>query len=174
MRKHLNKLFLIAIASVAIAGCETSSESVEHKMQEIRNKPPLPVEPPPPYVPVPSYAYDGYKYKSPFLPTSIAKELTLMAGKRVYPNLSRVRDELESFDLEDLRMKGVMRGNGVAALVQTPLGEVKQVRIGNYMGKNFGRVIRITDNQIDLLEVVPNGQDGYIERPRTLILRTDS
>jgi type IV pilus assembly protein PilP len=42
------------------------------------------------------------------------------------------------------------------------------------MGKNHGRIVAINPNQISLLEIVPDGQDGYIERPRTLILHGET
>lgn len=55
-------------------------------------------------------------------------------------------------------------------LIKTPDGEIERVQLGNYMGMNQGRIIEITPTRIDLLEIVPDGRDGYIERPRSLVL----
>ena len=95
-----------------------------------------------------------------------------MAGKRVYPNLSRQLQPLESYAIESLNMKGSMRNQSgqILALIQTPDGEIERVQRGNYMGMNQGRIIEITPTRIDLLEIVPDGRDGYIERPRSLVL----
>jgi len=45
------------------------------------------------------------------------------------------------------------------------------VRVGNHMGSNFGRITRIGDTQIDMVEIVPNGQGGWIERSRAMALK---
>ncbi len=64
-------------------------------------------------------------------------------------------------------MKGSMRGqNGqILALIQTPDGEIERVQRGSYLGMNHGRVINITATQIDLIEIIPDGREGYVERP---------
>lgn len=170
------RVLFLSLAMVGLYGCESRVENAEAKMQEIRNQPPLPVEPPPTFAPVPNYNYAGYQLKSPFVPSSIANELRVMAGKRVYPNLSRPSQPLENYTLEQLLMKGSMRNQAgnIVALIRTPDGEIEQVQKGSYMGKNHGRIVAIDPNQIALIEIVPDGQDGYIERPRTLILHGDA
>jgi type IV pilus assembly protein PilP len=175
MRKNsLGLLYMVLL--LAFTGCHSKIEAVVAEMQKIRNAEPLPVTPPPTFRPVANYIFDAYQLKSPFVPSSVANELSIMAGKRVYPNFSRPPQPLESYALEDLFMKGVMRNaaGGIVALIHTPDGQIEQIHKGSYMGRNLGRVIAISPNQIDLLEVVPDGQEGYIERPRTLILRSDA
>ena len=172
--KHLTHTGVALFVMLFLAGCESRTDNVQGKMQEIRNQPPLPVDPPPEFTPVPNYSYSGYQIKSPFIPTSLDTEMKVMAGKRVYPNLSRPLQPLENYALEVLIMKGTMRNitGGIVALIRTPDGELEQVENGSYMGQNHGRIVKITPNQIELLEIVPDGQDGYIERPRTLILHS--
>lgn len=95
-----------------------------------------------------------------------------MSGKRVYPNFIHPQP-LESYAIESLNMKGSMKGvtGQIIALIQTPDGEVERVQRGSYMGMNQGRIVDITPTRIDLLEIVPDGRDGYyIERPRSLVL----
>ena len=95
-----------------------------------------------------------------------------MAGKRVYPNLSRQQQPLETYALEILSFKGSMRNQtgGIVALIQTPDGQIERVQVGNYMGSNHGRIVKITPTQIDVIEIIPDGREGYVERPRSLIL----
>lgn len=162
----------LAILAICLVGCESRTDQVQVKMQDIRSQAPLPVQPPPEFTPVPNYSYSGYQLKSPFIPTSLADELRVMAGKRVYPNLSRPLQPLEYYALEDLVMKGTLRdktGN-IQSLIRTPNGDLEKVQKGSYMGQNHGRVVAINPNQMELVEIVPDGQDGYIERPRVLIL----
>ena len=171
--KLISSIALSTCIALLMTGCESRTDQATMKLQEIRNQPPLPVQPPPEFTPVPNYNYSGYQSKSPFIPSSLDSELKIMAGKRVYPNLSRPLQPLEAYSLEQLFMKGVMRNAGdIVALIQTPDGELEQVQRGSYMGQNHGRIVTITANQIELLEIVPDGQDGYIERPRTLILHS--
>lgn len=175
-QKSLLKVSLIASTMLLMVGCESRVENVQTKMNEIRNAQPLPIEPPPVFTPVPSYSYSSFGAKSPFVPTSIARELQIMAGKRVYPNFARPKQPLEDYTLEELLMKGTMKSASgrIVALIQSPDNQLEQVQIGSYMGKNHGRIVSINPNQISLLEIVPDGQDGFIERPRTLILHGDA
>ena len=58
----------------------------------------------------------------------------------------------------------------IIALIQTPDGQIEQVQRGNYMGMHHGRIVQITPTQIDLVEIIPDGREGYVERPRSLVL----
>ncbi|MGE8652672.1 MULTISPECIES: pilus assembly protein PilP [unclassified Acinetobacter] len=168
----MNKLVLSAFVGLLLAGCESRIDVVNQEMANIRNQEPLPIEPAPDFVPVETFNYAAHSLKSPFLPSSLAAELKIMAGKRVYPNLNRQPQPLESYALETLNMKGSMRNQSgqTLALIQTPDGEVERIQRGSYMGLNHGRVVNITPTQIDLIEIIPDGREGYVERPRSLIL----
>jgi len=169
MKIKLSAMFMLGIVLV---GCDSRIDAVNEQMAVIRNQPPLAIEPAPVFTPVPTFDYAAQQLRSPFLPTSLATELRIMAGKRVYPNLSRPQQPLESYAIETLNMKGSMRGqNGqIMALIQTPDGEIERVQVGSYMGMNHGRIIKIGPTQIDLIEIIPDGRDGYVERPRSLVL----
>lgn len=158
--------------AVVLIGCDSRIDAVNQQMATIRNQAPLPIEPAPSFDAVPSFDYSAQQLRSPFLPSSLANELKIMAGKRVYPNLSRQPQQLERYALESLNFKGSMKAqNGqIVGLIQTPDGKVERVQNGNYLGMNQGRIISINPTRIDLLEIVPDGRDGYIERPRSLVL----
>ena len=104
------KIFLGLIFAVGLVGCDSRIDAVNQQMAEIRNQPPLPIEPAPIFTPVPLFNYAAHQLKSPFMPSSLAAELKIMAGKRVYPNFNRQPQPLESYALEALNMKGSMRG----------------------------------------------------------------
>ena len=167
-----SKITYAFLVGLLLAGCESRIDVVNQEMANIRNQEPLPIEPAPDFVPVETFNYAAHSLKSPFLPSSLAAELKIMAGKRVYPNLNRQPQPLESYALETLNMKGSMRNQSgqTLALIQTPDGEVERIQRGSYMGLNHGRVVNITPTQIDLIEIIPDGREGYVERPRSLIL----
>ena len=166
------KIIYSVCVGVMLVGCDSLVDAVEQEMAKIRSEPPLAIEPAPTFMPAPNYEYDAYRLKSPFLATSVANELRIMAGKRVYPNFARDKQPLEYFALESLIMKGSMRNASgkITGLIQSPDGKLEQVVPGSYMGMDYGRVVNITPTQIDLKEIVSDGREGYVERPRSLIL----
>lgn len=168
----MQKFSLSLMLGLLLVGCDSRIDAVNEQMANIRNQPPLPIEPAPVFPPVPTFDYAAHQLKSPFLPSSLAAELKIMSGKRVYPNLSRQLQPLESYAIESLNMKGSMRNQSgqILALIQTPDGEIERIQRGSYMGMNHGRVVNITPTQIDLVEIVPDGREGYVERPRSLVL----
>ncbi len=168
----IQKITLSLMLGVLLVGCDSRIDAVNEQMASIRNQAPLPIEPAPVFPPVPTFNYSAHQLKSPFLPSSLAAELKIMSGKRVYPNLSRQLQPLESYAIESLNMKGSMRSQSgqILALIQTPDGEIERVQRGSYMGVNHGRVVNITPTQIDLVEIIPDGREGYVERPRSLVL----
>ncbi|MEJ2899940.1 pilus assembly protein PilP [Acinetobacter sp. NS-4] len=168
----MQKISLSLMLGLMLVGCDSRIDAVNEQMANIRNQPPLAIEPAPVFPPVPTFNYAAHQLKSPFLPSSLAAELKIMSGKRVYPNLSRQLQPLESYAIESLNMKGSMRSQSgqILALIQTPDGEIERIQRGSYMGMNHGRVINITPTQIDLVEIIPDGREGYVERPRSLVL----
>ena len=170
----MNAIKLICAISMGLimVGCDSRMDAVSEEMANIRNQQPIAIDPAPTPDQVLPYSYDAQQLRSPFLPKSRANELKIMSGKRVYPNPNRPKQELEEYPIEALNMKGSMRQpNGrIVALLQAPDGEVKQVQMGSYIGMNQGRIIAITPTRIDVMEIVPDGRDGFIERPRSLLL----
>ncbi|MEQ8955860.1 MAG: pilus assembly protein PilP, partial [Gammaproteobacteria bacterium] len=55
--------------------------------------------------------------------------------------------------------------------VEDAFGVVHRVSIGNYLGRNFGRITNISETQMNLTEIVPSGTGGWVERPQTLTLQ---
>ena len=168
----IQKISMFVMLGVVLSGCESRIDVVNQEMANIRNQQPIAIEPAPDFVPVESFNYAAQQLRSPFIPGSLASELKIMAGKRVYPNLNRQLQPLESFPIENLNLKGSLRNQSgqIMALIQTPDGQVERVQVGSYMGLNHGRIIKITPTQIDVMEIIPDGREGFVERPRSLIL----
>ncbi len=86
------------------------------------------------------------------------------------PDLNRPKEPLESFAMDSLNMVGVLqKGSVVWALVSTPDGNIHYVKPGDYMGRNYGKVVRITTDEINLVETV-QGTGGWEQRPAVLLL----
>jgi type IV pilus assembly protein PilP len=87
------------------------------------------------------------------------------------PVEGRSREFLEDFPLDSLRMVGTLdMGNTVYGLVQTSDGLIHRVVPGNYMGQNDGRILEISESEIDMVEIISDGIGGYIERDAAISL----
>ena len=85
------------------------------------------------------------------------------------PDPDRPREFLEQFPLDGLRMVGSLEINQIkAGLVQATDGLVHRVTVGNHLGQNYGRVTSISDSEIELVEIIPDGLGGYIQRPASI------
>jgi type IV pilus assembly protein PilP len=94
----------------------------------------------------------------------------LTSGLR--PDLDRIKEPLEDFPLDTLRLKGTIDDkDGVKwGLIFAPDNTIHRVIEGNYMGQNHGRIISVTDQTIELTEIVPDGLGNYIERSSAVTL----
>ncbi len=92
----------------------------------------------------------------------------------VAPELARRKEALESYPLDALSMVGsLVRGGQPVALVKVD-NLLYQVRLGNYLGQNFGRVNKIAETEIILREIVQDAVGEWIERPAKLQLQERS
>jgi type IV pilus assembly protein PilP len=78
---------------------------------------------------------------------------------------------LENYPLDTLKLVGTLRQSGrTYGLLQTKDGLVHRVLPGNHVGQNDGRITTISDSRISVVELVPNGTGGYVERPASIQL----
>lgn len=173
MTLHHKGLAAVGIMSaLLLIGCSASFDDVQQQMEAIRQKPRGKVDPPPEFNPMPTFTYAAHQLRSPFAPPVSAEQLLLSSGKKVEPDLTRPQEYLERFNLEALRLRGTLQkpGGALFALIEDSNGGVQRVKVGNYIGKNQGRVVEITPSQVAIVEIVPDGRDGWVERPRSLTL----
>lgn len=166
--------FLLLAGIAGLAGCASDSGFADLKktMEDIRQQPRGAIQPPPEFKAPPTFTYAAHKLRSPFLPPSEDVQLPDSEVQVVAPDLTRPKEYLEQFNIEALKMVGIMArpGSTLEALVQDGAGGVQRVRVGNYLGRNFGRVVAIEESRISIAEIVPDGHDGWVERPRTIRL----
>lgn len=116
----------------------------------------------------PVVAYEAADLMDPYNPAKIEPERKA-GGPR--PDLDRPKEPLEAYPLESLRMVGTLKkGNTMYALVQADKS-LHQVKVGNHMGQNFGRITAISETEITLKEIVPDAVGDYTERTSTLQLQ---
>lgn len=84
---------------------------------------------------------------------------------------NRNREELEGFELDSLKMVGIMQNEGNNwGIIKDPDGTVHRVKVGNYMGRNIGKITNIFEDHIDLREIIQNNQGRWEERQASVAL----
>jgi type IV pilus assembly protein PilP len=161
-------LALVLAALAALAGCSDDNRELRAKIEEIKAKPGGRIEPLPEVKPYETFAYSASDQRSPFEP---GMPVTANSPNALRPDANRPREFLEQFSLDTLRMVGTLRlGGRNYGLVQTQDGLVHRVLPGNYLGQADGRITAINEGQINLIEIVPDGMGGFIQRPAALAL----
>ncbi len=171
--RRWSRLTITMTSLLLLGGCGGRDLSdLEAYVAEMKARPKGTIEPLPEIKTVETFVYDPEGLRNPFAPAKqTPPPQVAMAGTGIKPDLSRPREALESYELDSLRMVGTIKKDGVLwGLIQTSEGTIYRVRPGNHMGKNYGRIIRVTEEGIDLVEIIPDGPGTWRERQATVAL----
>jgi type IV pilus assembly protein PilP len=167
---HIGTGLRILLGCTLLSGllaCSSADSELDRFIADTNKQSGGRVEPLPEVKPYQGFVYSAATLRSPFLPASPGGA----AGAGVRPDSKRNREFLEQFPLDTLKMVGTLRLNGQNyGLVQTKDGLVHRVVPGNYLGTSDGKVIDISASKIQVIEIVPDGLGGYMERPAALAL----
>lgn len=162
---------ILAVAVVSLlAGCGGENhQDLRQWMQEQGKNTKGKLDPLPQVKPYEPFTYNAFDLPDPFKPRKI--EPLKGSGSKLAPDLNRRREPLEAFPLESLTMVGTLnRDNKTYGLVRTTEKDIYQVRLGNYVGQNFGVVVGISDGEIRLKELVQDSAGDWTERSSALQL----
>jgi len=156
-------------------GADGGFSDLQSYMDEVRARPKGAIEPLPKFQPYESFTYSAAALRSPFQPPVKLEMADRQKGsKDVKPDEARTKQFLEGFNIETFVMVGTLANDsGIFALV-SGAGGVHRVRVGDYLGRNHGRILAINDSTVDVVEIVPDGEGGWLERPRSLSLKERS
>jgi type IV pilus assembly protein PilP len=163
----------LAAVTLSLAGCgDGGIQEINQWMQEVRQQTRVsikPLSPPKKFTP---YAYDAKGREDPYSPNKLAVAFAKAKGTgTIHPNLERRREALESYPLDTLHMVGTLSKPGMTyGLIQADKS-VYQVKVGNYIGQNFGMITKIAESEIDLKEVVQDASGEWVEREAKLELQ---
>jgi type IV pilus assembly protein PilP len=167
------RVALVLLAALAIAGCargvtSTPGEApnLEKWVAEVRARPAPPLDPLPVMQQFETFEYAAQGLRDPFNRT-----FSEDGGSGPRPDSARRKQPLEQFPLDSLDMVGTLgRGAGLIALVMAPDKVTYRVRPGAYIGQSDGRVTAVYEDRVELVELVPDGAGGWLERPATVAL----
>lgn len=164
---------IAALSALVLAGCTREvtdtpgdAPNLVEWVAQVRARPAPPLDPIPVIKPFESFQFDGRGFRDPF---DVHVVENTSGGLR--PDSNRRRQPLEGFPLDSLDMVGTLgRGAGIVALVMGPDKVTYRVRPGTYLGQSDGRVVAVREDRIELIELVPDGAGGWLERPATITL----
>jgi len=168
--RHIRNASVIfaVLAGLSLAGCSGGQSDLQKWIADTKKKPGGRIQALPEVKPYETYVYSAAKMRSPFQPQGPGAGNGLASARA---NTRRNREFLEGFSLDTLKMVGTFKvGSSFYGLVQSKDGLVHKIQPGNYLGQNDGKVTEITGGKISLVEIIPDGLGGYIERPASLAL----
>ncbi len=161
---------LVALSATGLVGCGgEEAENLQAYVQSVkdRQKSNIPMLPKPQEYEI--FSYDQTLLRDPFEPPKDAKEKMHRTDSGLQPNLKRDRETLEQYSIGSLRMVGSIEKNGRRwALIIAPDNTLHRTTTGRHMGQDNGKVTKITESQVNLKEIVPDGLGGWVERKITL------
>jgi type IV pilus assembly protein PilP len=172
------RVAILCAASIALSGCiDRDMSDLESYEQKILARKGSRIDELPPIEPYEIHIYastDGSDpfeafYKESRTPAEDTEDGKNRSGLR--PNEDRNPEELEGYSLDSLRMMGTVELNAeLWGILRSPDGTIHRVQVGNYIGRNHGKIISISEESIDLNEIVDDGQGGYQERSAAVAL----
>ncbi len=172
------KLLPIALAlsaSLLVTGCadQPRLQEVDQRLNELRERPSGRQIEALPEFPEPLLAtYTQSHRRDPFTPDRpIVQTERDAEDSGIAPDLDRIPSELERYELDSLALRGIMRrGNHARALLMTPEQRVVSVHVGDYIGRNHGRITQITATSVMLTELISDNRGRWQEREQQLTL----
>jgi type IV pilus assembly protein PilP len=174
-RSRLNLLLSSMFFLVLLAGCSDGDFSdLKQYIADVKARPKGTIESLPEIKPVEPFVFKPEGLRDPFKAISEsqeAEESDIAMGNGIKPDTSRRKEELEAFPLDSLRMVGtVTMKSNLWGLVKASDKTIYRVQVGNYMGKNYGKVIRILTDKIELMEIVPDKPGTWREQQTSLAI----
>lgn len=171
MRKPrlISRALVTLAVLLLLTACGRGMGDLQQWVAQEKAKTGAPLEPLPVIKHFETFEYVADDRRDPFAPGFDEEEASADAGPR--PDENRPREPLEMYTLDGLSMVGTLGlEQDMEALVKDPDGVIHRVRGGDYLGQNYGRITAITEDHIELAELVPNGAGGWMERQAKIAL----
>ncbi|AFJ02927.1 Type IV pilus biogenesis protein PilP [Methylophaga frappieri] len=168
--RRLTVWLLALLGAVSLSGCQSEKDDLDAYVKEVKQRSQADIPPIPVMQPYQKFEYAATELRDPFVPTVVdVPEALVETGpdNGIAPDTNRRKEALEFFQLSELRFVGTLEQETLWALVRAPDSVIHKVRVGNYMGMNYGEVTAISESDIKLTEIVPDG-NGYKEREAAL------
>ena len=160
---------------LSLSGCGDNDDAdLKKYILDVKARPKGTIEALPEIKPIEPFVFKPEGLRDPFKTMSDTEEeeaAAVATGNGIRPDTTRRKEELEAYPLDSLRMVGtvVMKSN-LWGLVKASDKTIYRVQVGNYMGKNYGKIIRILTDKIEIMEIVPDEPGTWREQQTSLSL----
>ncbi|KQW69726.1 MAG: pilus assembly protein PilP [Methylibium sp.] len=172
---HRTALLTSALAALMmLSACGAEQEELQSWMDQQRRevRPSIaPLSPPKRFDPQP---YEQARAVEPFSSQKLAVALkqearqpnSLLAGE-----MNRRKEPLEAYPLDSMSMVGSVSKQGRQFALLRVDNLLYQVKVGDYLGQNYGKITKISETEVGVREVVQDAAGEWIERPSALQLQ---
>ena len=164
---------IILIMLTMLGGCFDDTTDLKAEMKQVRANTTTYIEPMPEVRPFNHFAYSADELRSPFIlpkPEVLKQNVQQMAGC-LSPDPRRHKEPLEQYPLNDLSMRGTIGDIDILwALIEATDSTLHRIKIGSYLGLYDGRVTSVSDQNIKVLELTPDGAGCWVETETVMAL----
>jgi len=167
-------LLACAIAIAGLAACSGDQEELQQWMEQQRREvhPNVaPLSPPKKFDPQPYIAANGVEPFSPQKLVVALKQEARQPNSLLAAELNRRKEPLEAYPLDNVAMVGSVSKQGRQYALLKVDNLLYQVKVGDYVGQNYGRITKISETEVALREIVQDAAGEWTERVSTLQLQ---
>ena len=163
-----------ATCMACLAACTSQQEELQDWMNQERNqaKPMVqPISPPQKFNP---QRYEVSEAVDPFSTQKLTvaiKQEAAQPNSAVAAEFNRRKEPLEAFPLDSMKMVGSVHRKGTQYALLKVDNLIYQVKVGDHLGQNYGKIMKITETGISMREIVQDASGEWIERPAALQLQ---
>lgn len=161
----------LSLAGVLLlSACGSENDDLQAYIAEVKGRTSRAIEPLPQIKQFDAFTYNAGDRRDPFETSLITREQrNASEGSGIRPDTNRNKEPLEEFPMDSLRMVGTIKlANRTYALIKAPDNVIHRVSTGDHMGQNYGKVSQVTEAEVEMMEIVPDGFGGWMNRPARL------
>jgi type IV pilus assembly protein PilP len=171
-RFFIQWLYIFLACGLLLACANESTTDLELYAKEVKNQQRSSIEPLPEFEPYESFDYQADDLRAPFTEATFSQPRAMArqaSGNGIKPDFERPSEPLEEFPLDSLRMVGTLEQEDETwALIKDTDGTIHRTQPGNYAGQNHGKIYTVTEYEIGLTEIIPDGVGGWVERQASI------
>jgi len=165
----LKKILTTLLCPLLLTACGGNTEDLHAWMQQASQGLRGQIDPLPQAQAYQPFTYAAFDIPDPFNPVKL--QMAKRQNSANAPDFKRPRELLENYDLDKLKMVGLLKRNNISyALIRTPESNIYRVQPGNFIGPNFGQVKRISDTELVLSETVEDLNGEWVQRETSMYL----
>lgn len=161
-------LCALIVISSTLTGCFSRDENVRIELKELTKSVKPKIKALPAAVNYEPLPYEVEALADPFSPT---KTVSKASAASPQPDMRRTKEALEAYPLESIRMVGTLKASGVLQAAVSVDGFLYKVRPGQYIGQNFGKVLKVTETSVFIKEMVQEPGGDWSEHETTLSMQ---